>query len=233
VEKSPPRHSGRAFGPSMRPFTRLLLRAYGPWVRIAPPLLSGLRQTLPLRAAPSTPSATLEPFSHALHGVELARNAGRRLGAARLLFTARACRRCPQGGWLRRTRSAGQNHRPARRTFPSCTHRAGLFAFRTRPALPRHFPRCRACSHWTSSPDGATIASPTHRGAPMGGTHHVIVGRARSRGLPSWNRPLSLPATFDRNLGYFPTRACTRPASRAGEAQVVRRMSPSSKRGPG
>jgi hypothetical protein len=57
-----------------------------------------------------------------------------------------------------------------------------------------------------------------------GETHHVIVDRARSTRLASWHRPLSLPATFDRGFGYLPTRACTRPASRAGEAQGVRWM---------
>jgi hypothetical protein len=70
--------------------------------------------------------------------------------------------------------------RPARRTVPSCTRRAGLLASGTRPALPSRFPRCRARSRWTSSPDGATIAPPTHRGAPMG--EHITsssVERAR------------------------------------------------------
>jgi hypothetical protein len=57
VENSPPCHSRRAFGPSKRPFARLPLRACGPWVRIAPPLLSGLRQTLAFRATPSAPLA--------------------------------------------------------------------------------------------------------------------------------------------------------------------------------
>jgi hypothetical protein len=49
-----------------------------------------------------------------------------------------------------------------------------------------------------------------------GGTLHVIVGRARSTGMAAWHRPLPLLAHFDRRLGYFPTRACTRPALRAG-----------------
>jgi hypothetical protein len=35
-------------------------------------------------------------------------------------------------------------------------------------------------------------------------------------GLPSWHRPLPRLAHFNRRLGYFPTRACTRPALRAG-----------------
>jgi hypothetical protein len=156
------------------------------------------------------------PRPHALHGVELAVDTWLRLGAAHLVFTARACHRCPRGGWLRRTRSAGQNHRPARRTVPSCTRRAGLLASGIRPALPPTFPAMprpftldklpRQRDHrFTNTPRG------TH-----GATHHVIVGRAGSTGLASWHRPLSLPATFDRRFGYLPTRACTRPALRAG-----------------
>jgi hypothetical protein len=79
----------------------------------------------------------------------------------------------------------------------------------TFPALPRPFPLDnplpRRDHRFTKTPRG------TH-----GGTHHVIVGRARSTRLPSWHRPLPLLAHVDRRLGYFPTRACTRPALRAG-----------------
>jgi hypothetical protein len=234
VENSPPRYSRRAFGPSKRPFTRLPLRAFGPWVRIAPPLLSGLRQTLTLRATLLDSPGEARPLSHATHSDEPARNAGLRLAAARLVFTARACHRCPRGGWLRRTRSAGQNHRPARRTVPSCPRRAGLLASRNLPALARRFPQCRACSRWTSSPDGATIASPTHRGAPMG--EHITsssVERARRNCPPgtvlSLGSRTSTDALATSQHGLAPDPRC----ARAGEAQVVGWMSPSAKRAPG
>jgi hypothetical protein len=225
VKNSPPCHSGRAFGPSKRPFTRLPLRAFGPWVRIAPPLLSGLRQTLTLRATLLDSPGEGRPRPHALRGDELAVGTRLRLGAARLLFTARACHRCPRGGWLRRTRSAGQNHRPARRTVPSCTRRAGLLASRNLPALARRFPQCRACSRWTSSPDGATIASPTHRGAPMG--EHITsssVERARRDWSPGTVLSLcsrtSTDALATSQQGLAPDPRC----ARAGEAQGVRQL---------
>jgi hypothetical protein len=160
---------------------------------------------------------------HALHSVELARGAGLRLVAATRPSTLCACRRCSPRGWLRRKCSADQNHRPARRTVPSCTRRAGLLASRTLPALARRFPQCRACSRWTSSPDGATIASPTHRGAPMG--EHITsssVKRARRDCPPgtvlSLGSRTSTDALATSQQGLAPDPRC----ARAGEAQVVR-----------
>jgi hypothetical protein len=143
-------------------------------------------------------------------------------GAAHLLFTARACHRCSRGGWLRGTRSAGQNHRPARRTVPSCTRRAGLLTSGTRPALPQRFPRCQACSRWTSSPDGATIASPTHRGARMGQHFTSSSDEHARRDWPHGTvlsldpRP-SAEALATSQHGLAPDPRC----ARAGEAQGV------------
>jgi hypothetical protein len=164
------------------------------------------------------------PLPHALHGVEPARNAGLQLGAAHLVFNARACYRCPREGWLRRARSAGQNHRPARRTVPSCTRRAGLLASGTRPALPRPFPRCPDLSRWTTLSHGATITPPTHRGAPMG--EYITsssVERAR-RDRPhgtvlSLCSRTSTDALVTSQQGLAPDPRC----ARAGEAQVVSR----------
>jgi hypothetical protein len=149
---------------------------------------------------------------HALHSVELTRGAGLRLVAATRPSTLCACRRCSPRGWLRREHSADQNHRPARRTVPSCTRRAGLLASRTRPALARRFPRCQACSRWTSSPDGATIASPTHRGHAWGNTsRHRRTSTLDRIGLMT---PSSLLTCDPRqklwllpNTGLHPTRA--------------------------
>jgi hypothetical protein len=171
------------------------------------------------------------PRPHALHGVELATGTSLRLGAAHLLFTARACRRCPRGGWLRRAHSAGQNHRPARRTVPSCTRCAGLLASGTLPALGRRFAQCRACSRWTSSAHGATIAPPTHRGVRMG--EYITsssVERAR-RDRPhgtvlSLCSRTSTDALATSQQGLAPDPRC----ARAGEAQGVGEMSPSMKR---
>jgi hypothetical protein len=162
------------------------------------------------------------PRSYALHGDELAVGTRLRLGAGHLVFTARACRRCPRGRWLRGTRSAGQNHRPARRTVPSCTRRAGLLASGTRPALPRHFPRCPDLSRWTTPSHGATITSPTHRGTRMG--EHITsssVERARRDWPPGAVLSLcsrtSKDALATSQQGLAPDPRC----ARAGEARVV------------
>jgi hypothetical protein len=165
------------------------------------------------------------PRPHALRGDKLAVGTRLPLGAAHLLFTARACRRCPRGGWLRRARSAGQNHRPARRTVPSCTPHADLLASGPRPALPQPFPRCRACSRWTTPSHGATIAPPTHRGARMG---ERITSSSVERARRDWphGAVLSLcsrtstDALATSQQGLAPDPRC----ARAGEAQVVGKM---------
>jgi hypothetical protein len=185
----------------------------------------------PSSNAPSTLAATLCPFPLPPTATS-SLSARLQFGGAHLVFAARACRRCPREGWLRRVRPAGQNQRPARRTVPSCTRRAGLLASRTLPALLPHFPRCRAFSRWTSSPDGATIASPTHRGARMG--EHITsssVERARRDAphgtalFPCLRTPTDALATSQQGLAPDPRCA------RAGEARGVGWMSPSAKRG--
>jgi hypothetical protein len=112
--------------------------------------------------------------------------------------------------------------RPARRTVPSCTRRAGLLASGTRPALARRFPRCRACSRWTTPSHGATIAPPTHRGARMG-EYITSSSVERARRDCFHGTVLSLCsrtstdalATSQQGLAPDPRYA------RAGEAQVV------------
>jgi hypothetical protein len=147
------------------------------------------------------------------------------LGAAHVLFTARACRRCSRGGSLRGTRCASQNRRPARRTVPSCTRRAGLLADRTRPARAQLFPRCPDLSRWTTSSHGATIASPTHRGARMG---QDITSSSAEHARRDWPhgtvisldlRP-STEALATSQHGLAPDPRC----ARAGEAQGVGKM---------
>jgi hypothetical protein len=149
---------------------------------------------------------------HALHSVELARGAGLRLVAATRPSTLCACRRCSPRGWLRRKRSADQNHRPARRTVPSCTRRAGLLASGTRPALPRPFPRFPDLSRWTTPSHGATIAPPTHRGARMG--EYITSSSAEHADGIGLMAPSSLLTCDPRqtpwllpNKGLHPTRA--------------------------
>jgi hypothetical protein len=215
VENSPPCHSRRAFGPSKRPFTRLPLRACGPWVRIAPPLLSGLRQALPFRAVRSTPwrrlpSAPRPPRRRARHRHQAsARRCS--LGLHRSHLPPMPSRRMAPRSPLRRAeppaRAANRPQLHSPRGPSGLRHPSRPSS--TFPAMPTPFPLDnplpRRDHRTTNTPRG------TH-----GGIHHVIVGRARSTGSVSWHRPLPLLAHVDRRFGYLPTRACTRPALRAG-----------------
>jgi hypothetical protein len=168
----------------------------------------------PSSNAPSTHPATLCPFplpSTATSSL----SARLQLGGAHLVFTARACRRCHQRGGLRRApRQPEPTARAANRPQLHSPRGPSRLPYPSRPSstfppMPSLFPLDklprRRDHRFTNTPRG------TH-----GGAHHVIVGRARSTGCASWHRPLSLPANSDRRFGYLPTRACTRPALRAG-----------------
>jgi hypothetical protein len=159
--------------------------------------------------APSTFPATFCPLPLPSAAVN-SRSAWLQLARAHLVFTARACHRCHRRGWLRRARPAGQHQRPARRTVPSCTRRAGLLASRARPALPRCFPRCRAFPAGQAHPTARPSLHPHTEARPWGNQS----GHRRSSALNeiACLAPSSLlPPTFGRRLGYFPTRRCTRP----------------------
>jgi hypothetical protein len=237
VENSPPCYSRRAFGPSKRPFTRLLLRACGPWVRIAPPLLLGLRHTRAFRAALLDSPGEGRPRPHATPRRRARRgHAGLRLGCCSLGLHRSRLPPMPS----RRTASKNALRRPepparaANRPQLHSPRGPSRLRYPVPPWL-RPFPRCpdlftldklpRQRDHrFTNTPRG------TH-----GGIHHVIVSRARSTKLASWHRPLSLArarstdALATSQQGLAPDPRC----ARAGEAQGVGWMSPSAKRAPG
>jgi hypothetical protein len=217
VEKSPPRDSGRALRPVEAPFHETSV--------------TGLRPV-----GQDCSAATLEPAANA----GLSSSAFDSFGNARALRPRPPRRRARPQRWAPARPGSLALHRsrlppmPSRRMAPTNAVRRSepparaanlpqLHSPRGPFRLPEPGPLFLDISR-DAEPVPTGQAPPTARpslhqhteGHPWGGTHHVIVGRARSRGLPSWHRPLSLPATFDRNLGYFPTRACTRPASRAG-----------------
>jgi hypothetical protein len=80
-------------------------------------------------------------------------------------------------GWLTPTTAAGLHHRPARRTVPSCTRRAGLLA--TRNVAPRHL----AGAVGTHTPQ--VIEAPTSFGGPY--------GRLSTARLQTGLRPVEAP----------------------------------------
>jgi hypothetical protein len=134
------------------------------------------------------------------------------LGGAHLVFAACACRRCPREGWLRRARPAGQNQRPARRTVPSCTRRAGLLVSRARPALPRRFPRCRAFPAGQAHPTARPSLHPHTEARAWGNTSRhpwssALDGIGFLQACSHSARDLRETLWLPPNKGLHPTRA--------------------------
>jgi hypothetical protein len=124
--------------------------------------------------------------------------------------------------WLSQRPHDGQHARPARRTVPSCTRRAGLFASRNLAFGPPH-PRCaNARSALVDAPSPRAAASRLHLSSPRDGLS--IPDRPSRETSKTGLRPVGRAAVAAFETGLRPVRTrtyrkrCARPARPARAA---------------